>query len=301
MPLGDLPLTSPEAIEKIGAVHRAVANVEGVGTPLSLWSLVEWLGGDLNPQTLGAGPDLIDDLPPASRQRFYGKDGGTLVSVNIGRGADRRDRSADRPHRSGGQGRRRPGCHRYRRDGHHRPRGDPDHRQPQLQPDGRCRVRPSGHSDRLPQLADRRHLDHPERPAAACTGGFLFLLGRGLQFNGVLALTVAFGIAVDGTIHYLNHFLRSDGDSLALKERLVWTSRTIGPQLFGTTAVIVTGLAATQTSEMPTVALFGMLAAVTLVIGLVGDLIVLPALMAGVAKRWFTKDPIMQPVARGAA
>jgi hypothetical protein len=49
------------------------------------------------------------------------------------------------------------------------------------------------------------------------------------------------------------------------------------------------------------VALFGMLTAVTLLIGLVGDLIVLPALMAGAAKQWFTKNPVMQPVARSAA
>src|SRR5690606_31443823 len=52
VPLGDLPITSREAIEKIGAVHRAVAGVEGVDSPLSLWSLVEWLGGDLNDATL---------------------------------------------------------------------------------------------------------------------------------------------------------------------------------------------------------------------------------------------------------
>jgi hypothetical protein len=122
-----------------------------------------------------------------------------------------------------------------------------------------------------------------------------------MQFNGVLALTVAFGIAVDASIHYLNHFFHDGDDSLPLRERLIGTSRRIGPVLFGTTAIIVSGLATTQTSQMPTVALFGLLAAVTLLIGLVGSLFILPALMAGVAKRWFTKDSASRPAARGAA
>ena len=132
------------------------------------------------------------------------------------------------------------------------------------------------------------------------TGGLIFLSGRGMQFSGVLALTIAFGIAVDGTIHYFNYFLHFGDESRSLRENLVETSRRIGPQLVGTTIVIVVGLMTTQLSQMPTIVLFGKLVAATLLLGLVGALVVLPALMAGAARKWFIRFPLMQPAARGA-
>jgi uncharacterized protein len=132
------------------------------------------------------------------------------------------------------------------------------------------------------------------------TGALIYLLTRGMQFSGVLALTIAFGIAVDATIHYFNYYFHFGNESKSLRENLIETSRRIGPQLFGTTAVIVVGLMTTQLSQMPTIVLFGMLVAATLIIGLVGTLVVLPALMAGAARRWFTRHPSVQPAARSA-
>src|SRR5258706_2934953 len=46
IPLNGADATSPEALAKIGSIHRAVAAVPGVYTPVSLWSLVEWIGGN---------------------------------------------------------------------------------------------------------------------------------------------------------------------------------------------------------------------------------------------------------------
>ena len=119
------------------------------------------------------------------------------------------------------------------------------------------------------------------------TGALLYISGRGMQFTSVLSLTVAFGIAVDDTIHYLSRFRMSAAPSMRV--RLIDTSRHIGPVLVGTTAIIIAGLSTTFVSEMPTMRLFGELAAVTLAAALIGDLVVLPALMAGVARRWFER------------
>jgi predicted RND superfamily exporter protein len=132
------------------------------------------------------------------------------------------------------------------------------------------------------------------------TGALIYLFGDGIRFNGVLALTIAFGIAVDGTIHYFNYFFHFGEESKSLRENLIETSRRIGPQLLGTTVVIVVGMMTTQLSQMPTIVMFGVLVAATLVFGLVGSLVVLPALIAGAAKRWFTRHPMVQPAARGA-
>ena len=54
-----------------------------------------------------------------------------------------------------------------------------------------------------------------------------------------------------------------------------------------TTLIIIAGLTATLWSALPTARLFGELLALTLAVALLGDLIVLPALMAGPARRWF--------------
>lgn len=123
------------------------------------------------------------------------------------------------------------------------------------------------------------------------TGSLLFLTGRGMQFTSVIALTVAFGIAVDDTVHFLNGYRHLPPDGNDLDKRLVRTSRRIGPVLIGTTLVVIAGLATTATSGLPTIVLFGKLMTVTLASALVGDLLFLPALMAGFARTWFTRDP----------
>ena len=119
------------------------------------------------------------------------------------------------------------------------------------------------------------------------TGSYLFLSGRGMQFTSVVALTVAFGIAVDGSVHFLNRFKLPQNASLPLDQRLIATCSQVGPVLFGTTLIIIAGLSTTLTSGMPSVSLFGWIAALTLAVALIGDLVILPGLMAGIARRWF--------------
>jgi hypothetical protein len=299
VPLDGLDPTSPEALRKIGAVQSAVAAIEGVGAPLSLWSLVEWLGDAQSPNQERIDR-VLEDVAPATQQRFIGSNGAALISLSTrdARAAtvkDLVDRVESAAQAAGG------------RD-----------------------VIVTGVTVVVAREATRTIANlngnllgailsgllviliafRCWRIAATSVipnvlpllgaGGLIYLSGNGMQFSSVLALTIAFGIAVDGTIHYFNYFFSFADDSNSLRENLVETSRRIGPQLFGTTAVIVVGLMTTQLSHMPTIQLFGKLVAATLVIGLVGDLVVLPALMAGAAKRWFTRHPAIQPAARGA-
>ena len=118
------------------------------------------------------------------------------------------------------------------------------------------------------------------------TCAILFLMGRGMQLNTVIALIVAFGVTVDETTHYLNHFIHH-GRSRSLRDRLIETTRQVGPVLISTTVIILCGLATTLTSGLPTVTLFGVITAMTLLFALVGDLLFLPALIAGPTRRWF--------------
>jgi predicted RND superfamily exporter protein len=127
----------------------------------------------------------------------------------------------------------------------------------------------------------------------AATGALLYVTGWGMQFTTVIALTVAFGIAVDDTIHYLNRFMMLHDRTSPLGGRLVSTSREIGPVLIGTTLIILAGLSTTFFSGLPTVTLFGIIAGITLIVAMLGDLIVLPAVIAGYGRRWFEDRPIV--------
>ncbi|MEQ1713080.1 MAG: MMPL family transporter, partial [Hyphomicrobium sp.] len=116
------------------------------------------------------------------------------------------------------------------------------------------------------------------------TGALLWATGEGLQFASIIAITVAFALAIDSTIHFLNRF-RLEEDRLGGKpgtERaaLMATAHHIGPAVVLTTIVLALGLGVTMLSHLPSLRLFGRLAAVCLFASLIGQLVILPASIA---------------------
>jgi hypothetical protein len=61
--------------------------------------------------------------------------------------------------------------------------------------------------------------------------------------------------------------------------------------LVGTTIIILAGLSTTFFSGLPTVTLFGIIAGITLIVAMLGDLVVLPAIIAAYGGRWFEERP----------
>lgn len=124
----------------------------------------------------------------------------------------------------------------------------------------------------------------------ACIGAWLYLSGRGLQFSSVIALTIAFGIAVDDTIHVLNQLrlARQSGARLS-KDVIDEVFRTVSPVLVITTAVLAIGMLGTQLASIPTISYFGSLVIIIFAIALLAVLIVLPALLSTlISARWET-------------
>ncbi|MGI9405833.1 MAG: efflux RND transporter permease subunit, partial [Hyphomicrobiaceae bacterium] len=121
-------------------------------------------------------------------------------------------------------------------------------------------------------------------------GSILYALGFGLGYASVIALTVAFGLAVDDCIHVLARYRiernRSDTVAAAITETL----SHIGPVLILTTAVLIVGLAVTALSDLPSMRLFGSLVMVTLFGALLADMIILPAMIATFRKRSLVPD-----------
>ena len=106
-------------------------------------------------------------------------------------------------------------------------------------------------------------------------GAVLYITGYGLQFSSAVALTVAFGLAVNDTIHFLHrlHLERQNGH----KDAVTRTVKLMGPVLMLTTIVLVLGLAVTAFSGLPSLRMFGWLSAITLIAAFIGDIILLPA------------------------
>lgn len=114
----------------------------------------------------------------------------------------------------------------------------------------------------------------------AVGGAVLYLTGRGLQFAGVIAFTIGFGIAVDSTIHVLNRFRLERETGRTIDAALTETITAVGPVLIVGTLVLAAGLGSTLLSELPNLRLFGEISIVLLVTALLADLVLLPCIIA---------------------
>ena len=100
----------------------------------------------------------------------------------------------------------------------------------------------------------------------------------------IIAITVAFALAIDSTIHFLNRFRleedRLGGGPASTFPALMQTVHHIGPAVVLTTIVLALGLGVTVLSHLPSLRLFGRLTAVCLFASLIGQLVILPATIA---------------------
>ncbi|HEX2841240.1 efflux RND transporter permease subunit [Hyphomicrobium sp.] len=122
------------------------------------------------------------------------------------------------------------------------------------------------------------------------TGALLYYSGQGLQFASIVAITVAFSLAIDSTIHFLNRFRleeeREGAGPESAKIALGYTAHHIGPAVMLTTIVLTLGLGVTMLSDLPSLRLFGELASACLFASLFAQLVILPATVA-LFRRYF--------------
>ena len=111
------------------------------------------------------------------------------------------------------------------------------------------------------------------------TGAILYLMGGGLEYASVIALTVAFGLAVDDTIHLLNRLRHEESLTNSPEKAMSQTVARVGPVLILTTLVLVLGLSVTVFSALPPTQIFGRLVVIMLVVALIADLFFLPAIV----------------------
>ena len=106
-------------------------------------------------------------------------------------------------------------------------------------------------------------------------GTVLWLLGEGLQFASVVALTVSFGLGLSATIHFLNRLRLESKPGVSSELAVERATVLVGPALILTTVVLACGLVVTVFSDLPSLRLFGWLSAFSMVAALVADLFIL--------------------------
>ncbi len=113
-------------------------------------------------------------------------------------------------------------------------------------------------------------------------------MGGEVKIATGLAMTIAFGVAVDDTVHFINRaFLERDRGKNAV-DAIRNATTGVGFVLCATTLVLGTGIALTFLSNFYTVRLFGQLMIMILVFALIADLLILPAIMH-IYQRWHSR------------
>jgi predicted RND superfamily exporter protein len=111
--------------------------------------------------------------------------------------------------------------------------------------------------------------------------GTLGWLGRSIDVGTMMTASVGLGIAVDGTVHYLAWFMRGMHKGLSRHEAILHAYRHSAAAMLRTTAICGAGLAVFGMSTFMPAARFGWIVTALLLAALVGDLLLLPALLAG--------------------
>jgi uncharacterized protein len=107
------------------------------------------------------------------------------------------------------------------------------------------------------------------------SGTVLYLLGEGLQFASVVALTVSFGLGLSATIHFLNRLRLEMKPDVSPELAVERATVLVGPALILTTVVLACGLVVTVFSDLPSLRLFGWLSAFAMISALFADLFIL--------------------------
>jgi len=109
--------------------------------------------------------------------------------------------------------------------------------------------------------------------------GIMGWFGIELSMFTSLIASIAIGLAVDDTIHYLVRYNREFRKDLDDKRALRETLRHIGRPVIFTTLTISIGFSVLVFSSFKPTAIFGIMMAITMFSALVGDLILLPSLL----------------------
>ncbi|NNG01237.1 MAG: MMPL family transporter [Desulfobacteraceae bacterium] len=110
--------------------------------------------------------------------------------------------------------------------------------------------------------------------------GMMGYAGIPISIFTVLLGGIALGLAVDDTVHFLHNFRRNFDRNRNVAASVAETIESTGRALLFTTMSLSIGFLAFLTADMNVLRSFGMLTGLTMVIALLSDLTIIPALMS---------------------
>jgi hypothetical protein len=108
--------------------------------------------------------------------------------------------------------------------------------------------------------------------------GIMGFLGVDIKPSTAVIFTIAFGIAVDDTIHYLARFRIELKRGLSIENALEITTQKTGRAIIITSMILLIGFGTLITSEFTSTTLMGILISSTIFFAILADLVVLPSL-----------------------
>ncbi len=123
------------------------------------------------------------------------------------------------------------------------------------------------------------------------TAGVMGWMGIPLKPSTLLVFSIAFGIAVDDTIHYLAKYrLELKNKQWDLRQCVILAIREAGLGMFYTSVVLFCGFSMFSFSQFGGTQALGLLISLTLLIAMITNLVLLPSLLLTLERRITTKS-----------
>lgn len=123
------------------------------------------------------------------------------------------------------------------------------------------------------------------------TAGVMGWMGIPLKPSTLLVFSIAFGISVDDTIHYLAKYrLELKTKQWDLKQCVIMALREAGLGMFYTSIVLFCGFSMFSLSDFGGTKALGLLVSLTLLVAMITNLVVLPSLLLTLERRITTKS-----------
>ena len=123
------------------------------------------------------------------------------------------------------------------------------------------------------------------------TAGIMGWFGIPLKPSTLLVFSIAFGISVDDTIHYLAKYRQElNSKQWDLKECVIMAIREAGLGMFYTSIVLFCGFSMFSFSQFGGTKALGLLISLTLLVAMITNLLILPTLLLSLERRLTTKS-----------
>ena len=126
------------------------------------------------------------------------------------------------------------------------------------------------------------------------TAAVIVASGQPLQIASVLVFTVCLGIAVDDTIHFVSRFRRELAVDQDVEAALRRTFIAVGAALLTSTLILLVGFSSSLVSDLPHIRTFVGFSCVAIFSALLGDLVILPAMLACFYQRGAKADLVQE-------